>query len=102
MLTGVSTEVVDAILAWWADQSITTEQILDGWNLEGVHGGTLWKLRGDCGSSAFTSVGDLIITDTVLIVSTAGTNLSVDIWNGKVTIFNPQMFSGLKVNYATY
>ena len=41
MLTGVSTEVMDAILAWWADQSITTEQILDGWNLEGVHGGIL-------------------------------------------------------------
>ena len=41
MVTGISAGAVEAVLARWADHSVATEQILDGWDLEGVHGGIL-------------------------------------------------------------
>ena len=81
MLTGVSTEVMDAILAWWADQSITTEQILDGWDLEGVHGESLWSR----GLLLVTSVVDLVITDTGFVVGAGSANLGVDICMRRLT-----------------
>ena len=81
MLTGVSTEVMDAILAWWADQSITTEQILDGWDLEGVHGESLSSR----GLLLVTSVVDLVITDTGFVVGAGSANLGVDICMRRLT-----------------
>ena len=81
MLAGVSTGTVEAILAWWADESVATEQILDGWDLEGVHGESLSSR----GLLLVTSVVDLVITDTDLVISAGSANLGVDICIRRLT-----------------
>ena len=82
MITRIGTDTADAILAWGADHSVATEQFLDGWDIEGVHWAAFRVFWGRGGGSLHTAVGDLVLTDTCLVISTAGANLSVDIWNG--------------------
>ena len=81
MLARISTGTIKAIQAWWADQSVTTEQILDGWDLEGVHGESLWSR----GLLLVTSVVDLVITDTGFVVGAGSANLGVDICMRRLT-----------------
>ena len=80
MLAGVSTGTIDAVLAWWADHAVTTEQFLEGGDLEGVHGAAFWGFLEVGVGSSHASVGDLVITDTGFVLSAGSTNLGVDIW----------------------
>ena len=80
MLAGISTDTADAVLAWRADHSVTTEQLLDGGDLKGVHGGTI--------SLLLTSVGDLIITHTCLVIGAGGANLGVDIYERRTVQYS--------------